>query len=42
MERLCPTKAPTAGTQYTITTSSSNYPVITRETSTPVTDRQER
>lgn len=34
------TKAPTAGTQYTITISSSNYPDITRKTSTPITDKQ--
>lgn len=34
------TKAPTAGTQYTITISSSNYPNITRKTSTPITDKQ--
>lgn len=30
-------KAPTAGVQYTITISSSNYPDITRTTSTPIT-----
>ena len=30
-------KAPTAGTKYTITISSSNYPDITRTTSTPIT-----
>ena len=30
-------KAPNAGTQYTITISSSNYPDITRTTSTPIT-----
>lgn len=30
-------KAPTAGTSYTITISSSNYPDITRTTSTPIT-----
>ena len=34
------TKAPTAGTQYTITISSSNYPDITRKISTPITDKQ--
>ena len=34
------TKAPTAGTQYTITISSSNYPDITRKTSTAITDKQ--
>lgn len=34
------TKAPTAGTAYTITISSSNYPDITRTTSTPITDKQ--
>ena len=33
-------EAPTAGTQYTITISSSNYPDITRKTSTPITDKQ--
>ena len=31
-------KAPTAGTKYTITISSSNYPDITRTTSTPITE----
>lgn len=34
------TAAPTAGTQYTITISSSNYPDITRKTSTPITEEQ--
>ena len=33
-------KAPTAGTSYTITISSSNYPDITRTTSTPITSEQ--
>ena len=31
-------EVPTAGTQYTITISSSNYPDITRKTSTPITE----
>ena len=34
------TKAPEAGTLYTITISSSNYPDITRTTSTPITESQ--
>lgn len=33
-------KAPTAGTLYTITISSSNYPDITRTTSTPITKEE--
>ena len=33
-------KAPEAGTLYTITISSSNYPDITRTTSTPITENQ--
>lgn len=33
-------KAPTAGISYTITISSSNYPNITRKTSTPITSEQ--
>ncbi len=33
-------KVPTAGTSYTITISSSNYPDITRTTSTPITSEQ--
>ena len=33
-------KEPTAGTSYTITISSSNYPDITRTASTPITSEQ--
>ena len=33
-------EAPKAGTKYTITISSSNYPDITRTTSTPITEDQ--
>ena len=33
-------KEPTAGVKYTITISSSNYPDITRTTSTPITEEE--